>query len=248
MASWHDDDAFWRVIEPALFTKQRFATATTDVESIIELLALRPGARILDLCCGPGRHAVELARRGFRVTGVDRMASFLERARAQAARWEVELELVEADMRAFSRPGAFDAIVNLFTSFGYFADERENERVLANMHRSLTDGGVALIEILGKEAVARRWQERTWNELDDGTLVCEERVVADGWERLDSRWIVVRPDGTRGSFTGTQRIYSAREMREMLGRAGFADVAVYGTLRGGPYVGDVDRLVAVARR
>ena len=246
-AEWHDDDEFWRVMEPVVFSRQRFATATTDVEAIVELLQLAPGARVLDLCCGPGRHAVELARHGFAVTGVDRMARYLRRARAQARQWQDELDLVEADMREFVRPGAFDAIVNLFTSFGYFEDDEHNRRVLRNMRASLAPGGAALIELLGKESVARHWRGRWWVELETGELVCEERTVADGFDRLDSRWIVVDSAGARREVRGIQRIYSATELRGLLVDAGLETVTLHGRLAGAPHRRDAERLVAIAR-
>lgn len=245
MAEWHEDDGFWNTIESAVFSKSRFATATQDIEQIVALLALEANARVLDLCCGPGRHACELARLGFRVTGVDRMASYLAHARDRAQKWELDIEFVEDDMRRFVREDEFDAIVNLYTSFGYFEDDAENQRVLENARHSLTRGGRLLIEILGKESVAKNWRGRWWKELEDGSLICEERVVADGFDRLDSRWIIVDPDGTRHSVKGIQRIYSATEMKAMLRAAGFADIAVYGSLSGGPYDRDAERMVAV---
>ena len=91
---------------------------------------------MLDLACGPGRHAVALARRGFRVTGVDRTRSYLDAARRRAAEQHLELEFIQEDMRQFERPGYFDVVLSLFSSFGYFDEPQEDRRVLAHLYVS----------------------------------------------------------------------------------------------------------------
>lgn len=245
MTAWHEDDLFWSAVEPVLFDEDRLASAPGEVEAIIGLLGLAPGARVLDLCCGPGRHAVELARRGHQVTGVDRNPVYLERARVAAEAAGVELELVEQDMRRFARPQGFDAVINMFTSYGYFERDEENLQVAQNIQRSLRPGGVALIESVGKEVVARSFQPRWWSETN-GVLLLEERTVCDGWQRMEARWILVR-DGQRQDLTLRHRIYSGGELLMVLQQAGFAAVSLYGSLHGAPYDQQAERLVAVAR-
>ena len=151
---WHEDDEFWKVFAPHMFTEDRWDATPAEVDNLLSLLALRPGAAVLDLCCGPGRHSLELARRGFCVTGVDRTESYVQEARERAARDELGVEFVEDDMRRFCRPDAFDAAIMMYTSFGYFEDPAENRQVLANVCRSLRDGGVLLIETMGKPVIS----------------------------------------------------------------------------------------------
>ncbi|RMH41432.1 MAG: class I SAM-dependent methyltransferase [Deltaproteobacteria bacterium] len=246
MTAWHEDDALWMALEPVLFGRQRLARAPDEVDRIVALLDLPHGARVLDLACGPGRHACELARRGYRVTAVDRTRAYLDRARARARQWQVDVEFVEADMRAFRREGAFDAVLNLFTSFGYFEDDADNRRVLDHARASLTRGGRLLIDLRGKELIARDWKERWWVDLDDGAILCEERRVGDGWDRLESRWIHIAPDGRRREVRGVQRIYSAAELTAMVRAAGFVNARSFGSLAGGPYDARAERLVIVA--
>ena len=117
---WHEQDEFWDHVCPVLFGTQRLADAPADVDNLIALLGLEPGMAVLDLCCGVGRHSLELARRGFQVTAVDRTERYLERASQQAAADGLEVEFVCEDMREFCHPGAFDVVLNLFTSFGIF--------------------------------------------------------------------------------------------------------------------------------
>src|SRR5512135_491590 len=97
--------------------------AEEEVEGILVFLALPLGAAVEDLGCGRGRHAIPLARRGYRVTGVDISDYMLQKARRSAAREGVDVEWVQEDMRTFCRRDAFDLVISLFTSFGYFSDE-----------------------------------------------------------------------------------------------------------------------------
>jgi SAM-dependent methyltransferase len=241
---WHDDDAFWEALAPWFFHEERLERTQAEVDQLLELLGLEAGAAVLDLCCGPGRHSLELARRGFAVTGVDRTAEYLARARRGAAAEGLDVELVHEDMRSFVRPGAFDAAVSLFTSFGYFRDIEEDRTVLRHLRACLKGGGRLVMELMGKEVLAAKFRPRDWDERD-GALLLQERQVADGWSWIDNRWILI--DGTgRREFTVSHRLYSAGELRRELLDAGFADVALYGGLDGSPYDHNAGRLVAVA--
>ena len=99
---WFDDDGFWRDLYPFIFREERFAAADGQVAQALELTKPK-GRAVLDLCCGPGRCSIPLARRGFAVTGVDRTRLLLDRARARARRARVKIEWVSCDMRDFVR-------------------------------------------------------------------------------------------------------------------------------------------------
>src|SRR5262245_5505884 len=146
MSAWYEDDAFWETFGPWMFSVESFARTEAQVDAIVSLMRLEAGALVLDLCCGVGRHAIALARRGCRVTGVDRTVAYLDQARERARAAGVEVELVRSDMRAFVRAEAFDAAVNLFTSFGYFDDPLDDLRVARNVAASVRPGGRALFE------------------------------------------------------------------------------------------------------
>jgi SAM-dependent methyltransferase len=97
-----------------------------DVEGIVARLGLDAGARVLDLACGHGRHAIPLAERGFAVTGYDSSEPFLEQARASAAARGVAVHWLRGDMRALPFAAEFDAAINVFTAFGYFDDPEDD--------------------------------------------------------------------------------------------------------------------------
>lgn len=241
---WSDDERFWVAMEPALCATGRLALAEGDVAAILRNLDLPPQATVLDLGCGPGAHAIAIGAQGYHVTGVDRSRRLLERARSDARARSIAVEWVEADMRHFRRPSSFDLVCSLYTSFGYF-DDSGNRRVLENILASLKPGGVAFLDVIGRETTARDWQERRWLDVE-GVLYLERRHIADDWAALVSDWVVVR-DGKRGSFRVKQRLYSGTELRDLLCAVGFAKVALSGALDAKvPYDELAKRLVVVA--
>ena len=119
-----------------------------EVDGVLDILGLKPAASVLDLCCGQGRHAVELARRGYEVTGLDASGFLLREARKAARRRRVAVAWVRGDMREIPFRNRFDAVVNLFTSFGYFRTKAEDLAVLRGVRRALKPSGHLLIDTL----------------------------------------------------------------------------------------------------
>jgi len=243
---WFEDDAFWAVFKPSLFGEERWQLAARDAEPLAKLVHLKPGARVLDLCCGPGRFSIELARRGFKATGVDRTALYLNEARKRARQQKLDVEFVKSDMRRFVRPQSFDACINMFTSFGYFENPADDFRVCRHVLKSLVPGGRFLIQAAGKEWLARNFQPTDWREMA-GTFVLEERKVAPGWTGLENRWVLIR-NGEVREFRFFLRVYSGVELRDLLKRAGFTKVDIYGGLNAEPYDHSTRWLVAVGRK
>jgi len=246
MADWFADDAFWTAVYPFEFGDPVIDAGVAQVARAITLAGTRVGDA-LDLGCGPGRHAIPLARRGFRVTAVDLSAFHLARARERAAAAGVEVELVQADMRAFARTDAFDLALSLFTSFGYFEDAGDDLRVLQNVHRSLRPGGRFVMDVVGKERLARVLHPTVSQRTADGALLVQRHQVVEDWSRVRNEWTVVR-DGRARTFEFLLRIYSGQELKALLGAAGFTGVDLHGALDGRPYDLEAERLVAVARR
>ncbi len=244
--SWYEQDGFWETISPALFTSERMLSAKQEVEQIVSLLKLQPGARICDLCCGVGRHSLELGRLGYCVTGVDRTAMYVEEAKKQADERGLNIRFVQEDMRRFCELNAFDAVINVLTSFGYFEDAADDKLVLENVYKSLKDGGKFLIDIMGKEVLVRIFQEKRWRE-EDCLIILEEAKVSEDWGQLDSRWIIIR-DGRREECRFSLRLYSAAELCELLKSCGFERMEVYGDLSGSVYGKTAQRLVLVAHK
>ena len=204
------DDGFWTDYAPLLFDGAHWRGAAV-VDAIQNLSGVAPGAAVLDMCCGTGRHALEFAARGFRVTGVDITAPYVQAARDSADAMGLSVEFIQADARAWCRPGAFGLAVNLFTSFGYFPTKAEDELMLARIADSLAPGGALVVEVVGKETAARDFIDGEWFERD-GRLVLTEFQVVGAWEGLRNRWVVV--DGERRiDHSSVQRLYSGTGFR-----------------------------------
>jgi SAM-dependent methyltransferase len=214
---------------------------------IRDQLALSPGARVLDLCCGHGRIALELARRGHRVTGLDLSERSLAHAREAAGREGLELEWIHADMREVPE-GPFDAIVNVFTAFGYFEEEAENQRVLDGVARALRPGGRFLIDVINPLTLARRYRDSDWEELDDGVLFLQRHRWDFLGGRNEAHWSFVHPDGRRGELHHSLRMYAPHELRAMLERAGLEVTGAWGDWEGGELSLDGFRLILRAER
>ena len=247
MPAWYEDDRFWTTFYSAMFHEGRWEVAGAEVEGALGLLGIQDGAEVLDFCCGPGRHALELARRGFRVVGVDRTEPYLEVGRQRAGAKGLEVTFVQEDVRRFRQEGRFDAAVSIYTSFGYFKDPSDDRQVLENLYASLRPGGKLLMDMSGKEVVARLFRDRSWTEPEEGVFFLEERRASGGWEWIENRWILIRGE-ERYEQQFSVRIYSGVELKALMLAAGFSSVELFGTLEGEPYDQSVRRLVAVGTK
>jgi SAM-dependent methyltransferase len=243
---WFDSERYWRETFPFMFPEKTFATATETVRKAL-MLARVEGRSALDLCCGPGRCSIALAEQGFTVTGVDRTKYLLDKARARAKTLDATIEWVTQDMRDFVRPDAFDFVLSMFTSFGYFEDRNEDARVLANIIASLRRGGAVLIDVLGREVLAKSFLPSSADTLPDGSILVEQRQILDDWTRIRSKWTIIRNSKTQ-NFTIELNLYSGQELREKMQNVGFVDIQLYGSFDGIPYGPDAKRLVAVGRK
>jgi len=246
MKNWHENDQFWEKMRGKLFGDEQWKTAEKEVEQLISLLNLKTGDTLLDMCCGPGRHSLEFASRGFDVTGVDRTEHYLENARAKAKERNLEIELVHDDARIFERDKSFNAAVLMYTSLGYFENQDENLKVLCNICNSLNAGGKLVVDVMGKEIIARIFRERNWFEMS-GIFFLEERKVSKNWSWMESRWIMIK-DKERHEFTLSHWMYSASELSEMLKQAGFKSVDIFGNLEQATYDHTAQRLITVATK
>lgn len=246
IGAWFEDESFWSEMYPFMFPEERFRLAEEQIEKVLTLVGYEEGT-VLDLCCGPGRHSIALAKRGIQVTAVDRSEFLLRKAKEEAAKSNLEIEFVSDDMRHFVRSESFSLILNMLTSFGYFEDKEDDLKVLRNAYQSLKPEGAILIDIFGKELLARRYKATSSTECGDGVLLIQRHEICEDWTRCRNEWILVK-DGTARTFMFQTRLYSGQEMKDILQRAGFEEVKVFGDLDGNKYGIDADRLIAVGRK
>lgn len=169
----------------------------------------------------------------------------LGKARARAEATDAQVEWIQGDRRSFVRPAHFDLAVNLFTSFGYFEDPADNQRVLECVRRSLKPDGAFVMEMMSKERLARVFLPSSVDSLPDGRLLAQRRKVLPGWSRLESEWLVLE-NACYERFSIEHFLYSGQELKTLLDAAGFSRIELYGGFDGSPFDGP-QRLVAVAR-
>jgi len=244
---WYDKDETWENLAGVLFPRRRWEKAETEIGLLLGLLRMTGDETILDIPCGQGRHALELARRGFEVTAVDRTASYLDEARRRARDQNLQVQWVQDDMRRFSRPEAFDIVLNMYTSFGYFQDIEDDRAAARVFFEALRPGGRLVMELHGKENLAAGFSARDWVELDDGRVLLEERTIIDDWRAVRNRWIIYH-DGERYELEFSLRLYGASELVDLLRGVGFSGITVFGNLEGDPYDEHALRLVIVATK
>lgn len=243
---WYKDPVFWRIYAPFMFDSNIWQRTDFEASSIVRLLDLKPGTRILDTCCGVGRHSVTLSKLGFLVTGIDENAEFLQAARDYAEAEKTEPVFLESDVLSFSTDLSFDAVLNLGTSFGFFPTKDDDLSFLSNMHSRLSKSGCMIIETAGKETVALHFKESEWFERENAYVLAKYEI-SDAWSKLVNRWIAVTEMGTK-DYTFRLRLYSAVELEEMMRKVGFRDIEVFGDYDGRPYDHRAETLVMTARK
>jgi len=246
---WFLDRKYWSENRSLIWSEKLINSSGKAVDNVKKLLDMKEGDSVLDLACGFGRHSLEFARRGFRVTGVDLNGELIDEAGEKAESQGLDAVFVQADMRDFVEHDAFDHIVILYNSFGYFRDPHDDMRVLRNCFSSLLPGGRLLITVVGREVLQRNMSSRSsryWRE-EGGLTVLEESSIDEDLSWITNRWIVL-DDGKRRTYEYGMRIFSEEGMREILRRAGFDEVCAYGNGSGAPYDEEAHHLFAVARK
>lgn len=207
--------------------------AEQEIEAIRSLLDLTENDLVLDLCCGPGRHDIPLARMGCRVVGLDYSMELLKLARESWQSGSLYPLCVRADARGIPfRDEAFDVVLNLFTSFGYFSDE-ENRGFIRSIARLLKPGGRYYIDYLNPRRMKIDLAEESTRERD-GITITEKRRIDPFSHRID-KTILLRLDDHVQMFYESVRLYEKDEMLAMLGAEGLSVESVLGTSRGEPY-------------
>jgi SAM-dependent methyltransferase len=208
---------------------------------------LPAGARILDCPCGQGRHAHLLAEGGFDVDGLDYSSELLRRARARGA--GKRLRYTRGDMRRL--PGRwtrrFDAVLNLFTSFGFFLEPADDARVISEFARVLVPGGLLVWHGGSRDGVVARFLDRDWWQTNDGTMVGHERSFdpLSGVLSIRSTW---RGPAGNGEREHRIRLYTATRLSELCAAAGLVVEQAFDGWRDRPLRRRSSEMLVVARK
>ncbi|MDR2182242.1 MAG: class I SAM-dependent methyltransferase [Treponema sp.] len=252
---WFNDENFWERFAPIMFDGRHWEEVPAVADGITRLARLplygddapRAAPRCLDLCCGFGRIGLELARRGFSVSGVDITEAYLAAGREDAAAEQLDVTFIKADVRSFCQKEAFDIALNCYSAFGYFADRAGDRRLVQNAHDSLAAGGTFFIETQGKETAVRDFIPGEWF-FRAGLYVLTSYRVVDSWDALENTWRLFNDNGMVAEKTFTCRLYSASELRGLLLDAGFTGVEIYGDWDESPYDEKAKKLIVLGRK
>lgn len=238
----------WRKAIPP---KQTIAEA----DFLSQVLQCEANARLLDVPCGNGRLSLELAKRGFRVTGVDISEEFIEEARASidhppAIASDPDLmprvEFTLGDMRSIEGESIYDGAFCFGNSFG-FMNHVDMEKFLRGVARALKPGARFIVETaMAAESLLPEFEEQTSHEVADISLTIKERYIAEE-SCVDSEYIFER-NGTSETRKAKHWIYTVAEIKRMLQRAGFDVIEMFGSLKFEPYTLGSNDLIVIAQR
>ncbi|MGD8810757.1 MAG: methyltransferase domain-containing protein [Gammaproteobacteria bacterium] len=195
-----------------------------EIDAFVKLLDAKPEDRILDLCCGQGRHVLELAQRGFRnLTGVDRSHYLIARAKRVFRQHGLSATLREGDARKLRFPeDSFDIVYVAGNSFGYFETLEDDIAVLSEIRRLLKPQGQLLIDFTDGDFLRSNFEPRSWEWIDKNYFVCRERSLSRSGDRLVSREVITHTSkGVIADQFYAERLYNEAELRELLSQAGF---------------------------
>lgn len=235
----HLPQDWWRKLFNAIYLKtdgdvvENDTNTQREVDFLIRAAGLEANDRILDLCCGQGRHSLELARRGFRhVTGVDRSRYLVRLARRRAKAQGLNLSFHEGDARNFRIPAdSFHCVSILGNSFGYFEREEDDRRILEAVKRVLHSGGTLVMDLVDGDWMRPHFEPRSWEWIDQNHLVCRERSLSANGARLISREVVVHCE--RGVIVDqfyAERLYTRQQVFDLLEQVGFHCMRDHGSL------------------
>lgn len=242
-ANWYKE-WFDRAEYTLVYQRRDDAEAEALIDLIEQLLQPEHGASILDVGCGRGRHALEFARRGYRVSGLDLSESAIQEARERARDEGLDVTFVRQDMREPYCRKCVDGVVNLFTAFGYFDDDADHERAIDSMCRALRPGGWLVQDFLNASYVA-------------DNLVPEDSFEVEGREIIQRRYIEggrivkeieIHANGFTRRFVESVRLLTLEDFRELYGRCGFTIRHVLGSYDGDDYDESSPRLILVAEK
>jgi len=232
-----------------LYSHRDHQEAEACVDLIIRSAGLTPaaGERIpaLDLACGPGRHAIALAERGFDVTAVDLSPTLLAYAESQALSENARVRFIRSDMRTIAFEREFDLVLQLFTSFGYFDEHSDDALVLERVRAALRDGGYYALDLINERQLHRTLVPSSVKHLD-GLEIREQRRIREG--RVEKRIIIPRPGGGTREFCESVQLYSPETIEGMLYDAGLAPMHWFGDYDGSPFDPDhSERMLVISQ-
>ncbi len=220
-----------------------------EVDGAVKLLSLAKEAKILDCPCGYGRHSIELAKLGFAVTGSDINSIHLEKAVSNAKVDSLKVTFNKESMLNLGYSSEFDAVLNMFYSFGFFDTDEENEKVLKNFYNALKPGGKFLMhtDVNIPRIISGKYKEDEERNLVTGkTLRIIDSYVSQS-KRINGAWII-KNNGKEERKEYSVRVYTKDEFEKICKKIGFSSVITYSDWNGNDYSEDSEDMIVVATK
>lgn len=222
-----------------LYRHRNVSDAKKQVKLIIDTLRPKKDASILDLCCGAGRHCMLLHEMGYEISGLD----LSELLVAVAKEEHPDLNLFVGDMRSI--PGRYDIILSLFTSFGYFETDEENERVIESVGASLNNGGWYWLDFLNPDHLRKTLVPETVTDLSETCRVIEKRQIVNRTVVKDIRFV---GDDCNEHYEERVRLYTREDLEAMFSKHGILPKDAFGDYDGAPWRPDSERTILYGRK
>jgi SAM-dependent methyltransferase len=222
--------------------------ARTALQSILQYVDLEEGSQILDLCCGPGRYATELAKMGFEVVGIDINEDYVALAQKIAEQERVSPEIIVGDMRELAYVDRFDAVINVGTSFGFFETDAENQLVVESLARALKPGGRFLLEMGNRDYLLKNFEAANSRENPDGSVTQVQRIFDYERSRINTTFRRSSNGELVEAWAHSWRAYTLAEVASLLSHADLELVDTFGGWQSEPYNVDAPRMVAISKK
>ncbi|MCW9094304.1 MAG: class I SAM-dependent methyltransferase [Ignavibacteriaceae bacterium] len=221
----------------------------SEAERLVGLIEknvnLKPQSSVLDMACGAGRHAIAFAKNGFNVTAVDLSERLLEEAKKNAITAEVNIDFSLSDILKFETDRKFDLAVNLFTSIGYFEDDKENFAVIKKANSLIKVGGFFVLDYFNKDFLLKNLVPTSIIS-ENGLKITQNRSISGN--RVVKK-IIIEKDGSIEEFYESVRLYSHEEIQSIVKCTGFNIIKEIGDFYGNAYEEETSpRLILFAKK
>jgi ubiquinone/menaquinone biosynthesis C-methylase UbiE len=240
-------------------TNQRESLVPREIKALERIFSetgVNAGDRVLDLCCGSGRHALNLAKKGFNVTGVDISPTTIKQAKELAEKMNVKnrVEFYVGDARKVSKllekKGSFDALISIWTSIGYYDDESD-KLIIRQLNKLASSDGVLILDVANRDYMIRHFQPVSIDKLDDYELH-EHRKLHLQESRVENTWEFYQKDAEKLKHIVTvpvvTRVYSLHELVRLLETTGWRYCSSYGNFDLEPVTIDTERIIIVGKK
>ncbi len=229
-----------------LYSHRDAEEAVRFIDTLENKSVLKNNHKVLDLCCGAGRYSIELAKRGYNITGQDLSKQLIDQAAKNADLNNVRINFILRDMRDIPYKSYFDSIINMFTSFGYFANDEENENVVKGISNALIDDGWLIIDFINKDFVVSNLKMKD-EFVKNGMKISQYRKYDVSTKRLEKQ-INISSDGVEKEYLESVRLYELKDFKQILKKHNIDLVYYFGNYNGCEYSADSPRLIIVGRK